>query len=151
MNVIFLDVDGVLNNRYTTLRTLTGFPFVDDYLVQRIARIVQKTNAQIVLSSTWRLDWHQEDESLNGSDFVELRDVLGQNGLEIFDRTGEEIPFEREREIQEYLNSHSEITNFVIIDDLDLEEYFPNHCIWANPSLGITSQQVLEAINILNF
>ena len=102
MRVIFLDVDGVLNCRHTRTRTSDGWCFVDDYLVRRLRELVVRSGARLVLSSTWREGWHQEDESKNDVSFTELRDKFREFGIEIFDRTGEMRQY-RWQSIQEYM------------------------------------------------
>ena len=52
MKVIFLDVDGVLNDDYTADRSPAGFIGIDDGMVANLERIVRKTGAKIVLSSS---------------------------------------------------------------------------------------------------
>jgi len=47
VKIIFLDFDGVLNDR-------TSVPFVKKSLVKRLNGLVQKTKSTVVVSSTWR-------------------------------------------------------------------------------------------------
>ena len=55
MKVIFLDIDGVLNCDRTP--NPRKFPYVvDRKLLARFKRIVKRTGAKVVLSSTWRYD-----------------------------------------------------------------------------------------------
>jgi hypothetical protein len=55
MKVIFLDIDGVLNCNKTT--NPRGLPFVvDRRLLARFRRLLDRTGAKVVLSSTWRYD-----------------------------------------------------------------------------------------------
>ena len=58
--IIFADVDGVLNT-WTSQRRLEcchEFSFVDTRKVLRLREIVERTGAQIVLSSSWRTGDH---------------------------------------------------------------------------------------------
>ena len=50
MKAIFLDVDGVLNNKHTRTTTFDGWYFVDDYLVKRLAQLVKQTGAKLFLA-----------------------------------------------------------------------------------------------------
>ena len=147
--VIFLDIDGVLNNRHTRTRTGEGWCFVDDFLVARIREIVDATGAVIVLSSTWRDEWNTEDESRNGSDFNELRAKFREFGMNFYDRTGAWQTRGRGWEILAWLEEHEAVESFVILDDWDDMGPLRNHLIWTNPSLGLTEDQVQEAIEIL--
>ena len=55
MKVIFLDIDGVLNCKKTP--NPRKFPYVvDKRLLVRFNRLLEKTGAKVVLSSTWRYD-----------------------------------------------------------------------------------------------
>jgi len=53
--IIFLDIDGVLNcKRPSNPRKLPYI--VDRALLERFTRVVARTGADVVLSSTWRYD-----------------------------------------------------------------------------------------------
>jgi len=150
MNVIFLDIDGVLNCRHTRTRTSDGWCFVDDYLIERLKNLVMRSGARVVLSSTWREGWNQEDETKNDISFTELRNKLNEFGIEIFDRTGEHR-IDRWRAIKEYMERPREdpIEHYVIIDDWDDMGEYINHLVWTNPSTGLTDEDVEEALRIL--
>lgn len=51
MKLIFLDIDGVLNNCETAARAPSGNTGIEDKLVQRLAHIVGETDAKIILNS----------------------------------------------------------------------------------------------------
>jgi HAD domain in Swiss Army Knife RNA repair proteins len=55
MKVIFLDIDGVLNCDHTP--NPRKFPYVvDKKLLARFKKLLSRTGAKVVLSSSWRLD-----------------------------------------------------------------------------------------------
>jgi hypothetical protein len=55
MKVIFLDIDGVLNCEKTP--NPRKFPYVvDKKLLARLQKLLERTGAKVVLSSSWRLD-----------------------------------------------------------------------------------------------
>lgn len=55
MKVIFLDIDGVLNSDQTP--NPRKLPYVvDRKLLTRLKRVLKRTGAKVVLSSTWRYD-----------------------------------------------------------------------------------------------
>ncbi len=55
MRAIFLDIDGVLNFRFTP--NPRKLPYIaDPILVGLLVQIVERTDAIVVMSSTWRYD-----------------------------------------------------------------------------------------------
>lgn len=122
---------------------------MDDFLVRRVRKIVDATGALIVLSSTWRDEWNVEDESHNGSDFNELRAKFREFGMDFYDRTGAWQMRGRGWEILEWLERHKSVESFVILDDWNDMGPVRDHLILTNPSLGLTEEQVQEAIEIL--
>lgn len=137
-------VDGVLNNPRTKRRTKDGWRFVDDCLVERLARIVRATQAKIVLSSSWREGW--DDNEIY---FQDLRQKLLSYDIPLYDRTGKWRET-RAQEIMEYLTEHPEITNYVILDDApDFSSIGYKNVVLINDLLGITEKNVETAIKIL--
>lgn len=150
INIIFLDVDGVLNNDGTVERTKTGFTFVEDRLLKRLKHIVDATNAKIVLSSDWRFDRFMDDPS----DYLALKEVLEKNGTPIYAHTGDYM-IKRGSEIIKWMkNWHGEpINNFVILDDMPAIEFnftqLLGHFVHTNEKVGLTHDDAAEAIAIL--
>lgn len=60
MNVIFLDIDGVLNSQETEERC-NGVIGIDSDKVARLAKIVTSNNAILLLTSSWRLHWWKKE------------------------------------------------------------------------------------------
>ena len=112
-------------------------------------KIVDVTGALIVLSSTWRDGWDVENESYNESYFNELRAKFREFGMDFYDRTGSWQKRGRGWEILDWLNRHEAVESFVILDDWDDMGPVRDHLILTNPSLGLTEEQVQEAIEIL--
>jgi hypothetical protein len=55
MKIIFLDIDGVLNCDETP--NPRKFPYIiDKKLLTRLRNLLERTNAKVVLSSSWRCD-----------------------------------------------------------------------------------------------
>ena len=166
MKVIFLDIDGVLNYTewYTDERNpgnLNGQEGdLDPLCVDRIIRICEETGAKVVISSDWRISWYG----------TQMR--LGRMGLDdnfVIDKTPEFIwrnlskhdyfnenyektyEYSRGAEIDAWLTSHPECTNFVIIDDrTDFTDEQSPHFVHIDPMYGITDKDVEFAIAILN-
>ena len=61
MKVLFLDIDGVVNNKRTK-ENFKGFMAIDPAMAALVQRIVRNTGCEIVLSSSWRLFQNGRDE-----------------------------------------------------------------------------------------
>ena len=166
--IIFLDFDGVLNTEhYQGLLMYEGKPWQDEYgaffdpeVVAQLKRIVDATNADIVIESSWKylgLSAMQEmwearhlpgrviditpssvsDEWLLTADLSDIDPAMGHcKGMEI----------------ASWLTDHAKhTTKYVIIDDeyVILDSQQPNF-ILTNPHEGITEEEADRAIAILN-
>lgn len=150
--VIFLDIDGVLNDDNTPSRTKNHYIFVDESKILLLKKIVDATQAKIVLSSTWR--YHRNDSQFNG-DFLELKEALAAHGLEFYSFTPEEVTGrKRGMEIKSWLTTHSEVEQFVILDDelFDYERRGLLHRVVITDfgDGGLKEEHVQDAIEILN-
>jgi hypothetical protein len=142
MKVIFLDVDGVLNTDSTVHRF--GSDFIDPVLVKLVAKIVWKTGAIIILSSSWRLD--AKDTQL-------VREALAMEGLSIHSCTpfhaapSKWIP--RNEEIMEWMYTRGhDVTEFAIIDDDNSAEIGGNF-FQTNDQEGLTEELASKIIEHL--
>ena len=107
MKIIFLDIDGVLNCDKTA--NPRKFPYVvDKRLLARLKKLLDRTGAKVVLTSTWRLDpiglfaakhW--------GVPFIDISPDMPKSS--------------RCSEVLTWLSRHPKITRYVIIDDEDDE------------------------------
>ena len=152
--VIFLDVDGVLNNRSTTEKTPENFYGVEDFLIERLKQIVDSVdfNVDIVLSSDWK-DFWSTDRSLCKPDALYLNEKLANFGLEITDRTYEKRRTWRANGVYDYIVAHENITNYVILDDyvfnFDASPVY-THYIKTDSKVGLSDEDVFKASAILN-
>ncbi len=107
MKVIFLDIDGVLNCDKTP--NPRKFPYiVDKKLLVRLKKLLDRTGAKVVLSSTWRCDP------------VGLF-AAKHWGVPFIDVCPDKPRSSRCREITSWLADHPKVTRFVVIDDEDHE------------------------------
>ena len=112
---VFLDVDGVLNTSTTVKQTPYGYTGIDDARVEILAHALEKYGGgDIVLSSDWKELKPKHD------DYVYLVSKLKKYGLEISGQTFDSN-LERGKGIKEYLEEHSEIEEFVILDDMTFD------------------------------
>jgi len=103
--VIFLDIDGVLNCDKTP--NPRKFPYVvDKRLLARLKRLLAKTRAQVVLTSSWRLD----PVGLLAAKYWRIP----------FVDTLPDLPKKARRdEILSWLAAHPKTRRYAIIDDED--------------------------------
>lgn len=150
-NIIFLDIDGVLNgyNKWNLLgwdvvcltkskrlkrwyRKLTD-PFgVHKSKVRRLAKIVRATNAKVVMSSSWRFGWWNTPYEKQFEDQKKLTDLLNKYNIEVIDITPESPDHRRDKEIKEWLAKNDDLVKrFVILDDerYDLECFVGSHLV----------------------
>ena len=69
MKVIFLDIDGVLNTSEIFIEQSKNYKQkgiynveIDEFRVEYLKQIIEKTNAKIVLSSSWRYFFVKEND-----------------------------------------------------------------------------------------
>ena len=139
MNVIFLDIDGVLNNDDSL--TAEGCYSICPDMVIMLKRIINATKAKIVLSSTWRL-------------YPESVEILKEKtGLELFGMTKQLRPRKLSQsfsafrcdEITEWLSRH-EVDQFAIIDD-DTNAEIKGHFFKTKMLVGLTEEIADDVIN----
>lgn len=119
MNIVFLDIDGVLCSWLNmSKRDKDGHrPFRKD-AIKYLNEIVRMLDAKIVISSTWR-------KTRTIEDFKELFDNRGILG-EVIGLT-DELDTGRASEIQKWIDEN-DVDYFLIIDDdtRGIEEHFKN-------------------------
>ena len=137
--VIFLDIDGVLNDGFTILGTGKDFPTRDH--LDCLKQIVDGTGAEIVLSSSWRFYAQYRNDVKNA-----LRNV----DLKFIDYT-KELPKGRDAEIREWLLRHPEVDKYLILDDLnEFSDELKEHQVLTAFATGLLPEHVQKAIDILN-
>lgn len=143
MNVIFLDFNGVLDTYYQMNE-------INQDNLNRLKRIVEETNAKIVISSSLKNTYYYCGRF--SQHFQEILNRLTSEGLEIVGITP--LAEEREQEIMMYLDAHPEIENFCIIDDDYDMELLKEHlvklpCQSEERQMGLDDFHMHMAIDIL--
>jgi two-component system, cell cycle response regulator DivK len=141
VKVLFLDIDGVVNNK-STKKNHQSVVNVEPVLVARVRRIVQNTGCKVVLSSSWRLFQSSRDEAEKKiCKFADITPIL-------------RAP--RGYEIKAWLTMHPETDHYAILDDADsiLPEQRMNffQTTWENGltegiALAVEKHLSKEAIN----
>ena len=149
--ILFLDFDGVLNTEhYQGLLQYQGKPWQDEYgaffdpkAVKQLKRIIDATDADIVIESSWKY--------LGLDAMKELWKVRNLPGT-IIDITPSLLGKNKGVEIASWLSKYAkQDIRYVIIDDeyVILDSQLP-HFILTNPYEGITEEQANRAISMLN-
>lgn len=150
MNVIFLDIDGVLNNhgcyRPGNIDQFGRCP--DPSCIAALNYVVSETGAVIVVSSTWRISGVQK-----------MRETLQHWGVSgfVFDVTPRletakgdiTLSVPRGREIQTWLDrikDFTEVDRFVILDDDSDMEHHREHLVQTDFEYGLTMAHARMAI-----
>lgn len=178
MKVIFLDIDGVMNSQEEMLALLEKNSKVRSRVdlpspakCKLLKQLVDETGAEIVLSSSWRC-------SLNG--IQEVMDSLKPYNLSLVGVTPRGVSKskfkdtiyenikprhcyyrnefcrdeveDRGAEIAYWLIKHPEVTNYVILDDesSDIIGWHPNNLVKTSLYSGLTKEDILKCIKILN-
>ena len=168
--IIFLDFDGVLNTEkyYCELKS-KGLPSDDKYgqlfdpeAVANLRKIIDATEARIVVSSSWRYMglnvlqrmWYDRDLPGRIVDITPLHlldDKLRDTDLTQVDMLslcrGNEIKWY----FDEVIDADSDSRRFVIFDDLkDVLPELQDHFIRIDPIIGITEKDAEKAIEVIN-
>lgn len=151
MNIIFLDIDGVLNgysNRTKVMMDLADKLHLRHFVQKHydifgvrtlkvliLKYIMIRTRANVVLSSSWRNCWYKSwdpKDSRSGA----LHKKFFRYGITVVGITphGYDLNIKnasRCEEIRDYLNKHREITNYLILDDerFNFDEELLSHMV----------------------
>ena len=152
MNVIFLDIDGVLNCT-TTQDKCGNYVGIEDAKLSELKRIVEKTGAKIVLISTWKQDWEKGKNRGFMADYLDEK--FEAQGLFVYDKTKnktEGIYLSRGEGIIDYIISHN-LQNYVILDDCQFDYDSCNitdKFVKTDLETGLTKALADKAIEILS-
>lgn len=139
MNIIFLDIDGVLNYNFSKPTKW------NKNICERFNNLMIKYNYKIVITSTWRHHYNIQ----------QLQEIFNNNGIysDIIGTTGAIYSGDRGEEITDYLDNGF-IKNYIVIDDVieGIKEYIPstNLIEVKNSSIGLTEQNLLTIEYMMN-
>lgn len=129
-NIIFLDIDGVLNVVHADrLSESDDCWYISDKAIERLKEICDSQNADVVFNATSGSALFKgrlcEVEEYRNQQGVPLMQLLKENGVNVIDYAFTPRDVFKLRSICEYLKNHPEVKNFIIIEDgnvLDLED-----------------------------
>lgn len=142
MQIIFLDLDGVLNNNYTARKQFEHFEIE---LVENINLFLERFDVNIVMSSSWRSDLNDAILQLEIAGFkyreriIDITPFIGDRGLEIF----------------EWINKNQFNGKFLVIDD-KVEDVIRSgyikkeNCLNINPEIGLNVSALARLISYFN-
>jgi len=137
MKVLFLDIDGVMNN-------FTSRNFKDNFSISAIqalsSLLAREPDLKIVISSAWRI-WGA----------LYMKKVFIKNGLDetrIIDCTGQENG-KRGYQIQCWLDRNPGVTSMVILDDESDMDPLMHKLVKTSMFVGLTSKEVDLAVDML--
>jgi calcineurin-like phosphoesterase family protein len=161
MNIIFLDIDGVLNSKSGT--NLTEKFGLDDKLISNLKFIIDSvSDTKIVISSSWRSIIYDD---IHTSEDIPWRTVLTHklgftNTSDIIIGDTPILFITKNRrglEIKQWMDENKlkfKVNQFVIIDDevCDISEIFPNNILKVDSNIGLTFNNAKSAIwTLTNF
>lgn len=143
MNVIFLDINGVLD-------TYDNMDVIDTGNLNRLKQLVDMFNAKVVISSSLKNSFYltgHYSKLLQG-----IMDTLLEAGIDVLGITPRGNS--REEEIKMYLSHHPEISNYCILDDDYDMESLKEHLVrlpmqMSEGQKGFTQEYMDQAIGIL--
>lgn len=162
MNLLFLDIDGVLNNTESRRATICAFHAVkykkqnlekrhldiDEDNLKLVFKLIKKYNMKVVISSMWRFNaklyWFDEMFALY-NEYVDDLDFLSVKTMEDWEGCGS-----RSKGIEEYLKDNP-CNSFVCLDDT--AKHFSSlhdNLVLTDIDYGFTEQDFLKACEILD-
>jgi len=134
MNVIFTDIDGVLNPHWKTKWSKTA--------IEQYNKICRDFDLVPVITSTWRTNHTIE----------QLQEIFTKQGIErpIYDYTPHIDQADRGLEIKEWL-SKNKVDKYLVIDDKisNIAPYIDN-VVQCRSWIGLSKDEYEEIKNILN-
>jgi hypothetical protein len=149
---LFLDIDGVLNDRKVQESGCCG---IKESMAIRLNRILREApEVKIVVSSAWRYMVHEGSMTLKGMEYLlSIGGVMAHGrviGVTKIDDIGESEEQNRKNQIEEWLQEKGDgitNTNYVVLDDLELNM---SQQVLVNSYIGLSDQDVERAISILH-
>lgn len=145
MNIIFLDIYGVLNaiskqDKEKRPYNRSDYPLNEDCM-NNLVKLVELSNSYIVILSSHK--------------YVETGKLILLNELRKYNLNNRIIGYtdpvykSKEMAVFAYLNGLNEKANYLIIDDDNVFKVLKNHFVNINCELGLTESDVLKCLEKL--
>ena len=155
--ILFLDFDGVIvTDRHQSQLMATNSPLRDEYgakfdpvCIENLRRIIDSTDADIVVTSTWKME-----KGLEGIQRMwQARHLPGK----VIGVTPDIDPIHRGNEIEAWLTACGEVCRYAIIDDCPILDFFNEeqlqHLFKVDERTGLddaTAKMIVEHLNSNN-
>ncbi len=156
---IFLDIDGVLNIYDNSLPVQHLLPEA----IRNLKSLTLRTKADIVIISDWRYGsdlcaskFKETDRDRITDNWNNLINIFEDEGIKITGITScDESLRNRTEEIRRYLDEHSSIKRYVILDDCFSDNYesdpeIKKHLVFVNALKGLQRNDLIAACEIMN-
>lgn len=132
MNYIFLDIDGVMNNRIDWMQKVDnksekflGHRMFCDKAWEMLSEVVRKTRAKVVLSSSWRIGFYEREDGIilnkNNPHAEMLMNYFYQYDIPLVGLTTKVYDL-RGIQIQEYVEENfTKDDKWVVLDDEEFD------------------------------
>lgn len=151
LKVIFLDIDGVLNDH---AQNVAGYCGLKPSCVEQLNRILAAVpDAHIVVSSAWRYIVHGKDMTIKGFEYLLMVGGVNCNGLVLGVTETDEAIRSRGGQIDHAITKLAAVTSFAILDDMlwDFNERgLFRRLVKTDPGVGLTESEANRAIEMLN-
>lgn len=135
--IVFLDIDGVLNNGFTKERCGQWLG-CDTKLATKFVNWAAKNDVEIVLSSTWRTD-------------PSMWAHLNERGIKWIDMTVDSRGrMSRADEIRFWLSNNPGITCYAVLDDIPMDARLAPRHVQVDEREGLTEKHLKKLEEILN-
>ncbi len=150
MNIIFLDIDGVLNTD-KTCAVYDNELVIEDNKLLLLKKLVEETQSKIVLVSTKKDYWEKKDKNKQGLYGAYLDEKFSEYGLSAYDKTIDD-GIHRGLGVLAW-KSKNNVRNLVILDDDDegydaITKTF--YLVNISSKNGLTEQDLEKAKQILS-
>jgi hypothetical protein len=148
MKVCFIDIDGVMSGLLSTRNNKWDAPEFIPIAVNALNRIIDKTDCELILSSSWKHDFT----------LVEMREIFAYNGVKkgpigftpnTPKTDGTKLHEARAKEILTWLRWYDwkNQMKWVAVDDMNLDEWlYPNFVLSPIDEEGLGHEGLEEKI-----
>lgn len=148
--ILFLDIDGVLNDH---TKYASGCTTILPRCVEQLNWLIRTTGCGLVITSAWR---HMIVEgTMNPKGFGYLLRTHGLSSAEaVIGSTERDRPgLSRNQQVLNWLRGNGANRSWCVVDDLDLGfSACPQCCskfVHTDPAVGLTAQKATEIVGIL--